>query len=56
MFPAWMDVRKTALVSELVDGQAAAELGLKPGGLGRHDIAGVGNVDELLHGHRVFRF
>ena len=35
--------------------KAAAELGLEPSGLGRHDIAAVGNVHKLLHGYRVKR-
>ena len=38
---------------QAVDGETAAELGLEPGGLGGHDIAGVGNADELVHGHGV---
>ena len=32
-----------------VDGQAGTEFRLEPGRLGRHDVAGVGDVDELLH-------
>lgn len=34
---------------ELVDDEAGAELGLKPCGLGGHDVSGVGDVHELLH-------
>ena len=32
-----------------MDYEAGAQLGLKPGGLRGHDVAGVGNVDNLLH-------
>ena len=34
---------------EAVDDETAAELGLEPCGLGRHDVAGVGNVHDLIH-------
>ena len=49
-------------LAELVDHEAGAELGLvlwlprltrQPGGLRGHDIAGVGNVDNLLHAHGI---
>ena len=33
--------------------QAAAQFGLKPGCLGRHDLTAVGNVHNLLHGDGV---
>ena len=36
-----------------MDHEAGAELGLKPGGLWGHDVAGVGNVDNLLHADGV---
>ena len=36
-----------------VDEQAGAELRLEPGCLWRHYVAGVGNVDKLLHRNRV---
>ena len=42
-----------SLLHQLVDREAGAELGLEPCGLGRHDVAGVGDVDELLHRDRV---
>ena len=35
--------------------QARAQFRLKPSGLGRHDVAGVGDVDDLLHAHRIER-
>ena len=38
---------------QLVDKYAAPELGLKPGGLGRHDGAGIGNIHQILHGSRI---
>ena len=37
------------LLAELVDHEAGAQLRLEPGGLWGHDVAGVGNVDNLLH-------
>ena len=37
----------------MVDDEAGAEFGLEPGGLGGHDVAGVGDVHELLHGYGV---
>ena len=40
-------------LAELVDHEAGAQLGLKPGGLRGHDVAGVGNVDDLLHAHGI---
>ena len=36
-----------------MDYQSRAQLGLKPGGLGGHDVAGVGNIHELLHRHGI---
>jgi hypothetical protein len=36
-----------------VDDQTGTELRLKPGGLRRHDVAGVGNKHKLLHRHGV---
>ena len=36
-----------------MDHEAGAELGLEPGGLRGHDVAGVGNVDNLLHAHGI---
>lgn len=41
------------LLSECVDGEAGTEFRLEPRGLRRHDVAGVGDVDELLHRDRV---
>ena len=38
-----------------VDHQTGSEFRLKPSGLGRHDVAGVGDVDDLLHAHRIER-
>ena len=40
-------------ILQLVDYQSRAQLGLKPGGLGGHDVAGVGNIHELLHRHGI---
>lgn len=34
-------------------GQPAAELGFEPGGLWGHDVTGVGNGDQLLHGNGI---
>ena len=39
--------------SECMYGQAAAELRFKPGGFGRHDISGIRNGDQLLHGNGI---
>ena len=36
-----------------MDDEARTQFGLKPGSLGRHDLATVGNVDDLLHGHGI---
>ena len=36
-----------------MDRQTAAELRLEPCGLWRHYVAGISNVDELLHRYRV---
>ena len=36
-----------------VDYQPAAELGLKPGGSGSHDITCGGNINKLLHGNML---
>ena len=41
------------LVVEFVDHKAGAEFGLKPCGLRRHDVACVGNVDQLIHCHGI---
>ena len=41
------------LLLERVDNNTRAQLRLKPSSLGRHDIAGVGNVDKLLHRYGV---
>ena len=35
--------------------QSRTQLRFEPSGLGRHDIAGIGNVHQLLHGHRITR-
>ena len=36
-----------------MDNNTAAQLRLKPSGLGRHNVAAVGDVDELLHRNGV---
>ena len=36
-----------------MDYKPAAEFRLKPGGLGRHDFATVGDVHDLLHGNGI---
>lgn len=36
---------------EFVDDQSGAKFGFEPGGLGRHDISRVCNIDQLLHGY-----
>lgn len=38
-----------------MDHKAAAQLRLKPSGFGRHDVAAVGDIDNLLHGYGVER-
>ena len=38
-----------------VDNKTRAQFRLKPSGLGRHDVARVGDVDDLLHAHRIER-
>ena len=38
-----------------VNHQARAQFRLKPSGLGRHDVARVGDVDDLLHAHWIER-
>ena len=38
---------------ELMDDEARTQLGLKPGGLWGHDLAAVGDINDLLHGHGV---
>ena len=38
-----------------MDHQARSEIRLIPSSLGRHDVAGVGDVDDLLHAHRIER-
>ena len=43
------------ILVESVDGEAGTEFRLEPCGLRRHDVAGVGDVDELLHRDRVKR-
>ena len=35
--------------------QSRTQLRFEPSGLGRHDIAGIGNVHQLFHGHRIKR-
>lgn len=41
------------LVFEFVDYETASEFRLKPCGLGRHNITGIGDIDELVHGYGV---
>ena len=36
-----------------MDNQSAPQLGFKPCGFWGHDIAGIGNIDKLLHGNRI---
>ena len=36
-----------------MDGESGAELRLEPGRFRRHDIARIGNIDQLLHGNRI---
>lgn len=36
-----------------MDYQSGAEFWLKPGGLGRHDVARIGNIHKLFHGDRI---
>ena len=43
----------TDSLAEFVDHEARAELRLKPSGLRRHDVASVGDVDDLLHRNRI---
>lgn len=38
-----------------MDNQTGTELRLEPGGFWGHDIAGIGNIHELLHRHGVER-
>src|SRR5690554_8129148 len=33
--------------------QTRTQLGFEPGGFGRHNIAGIGNANQLLHRYRV---
>ena len=40
-------------LAEFVDHEAGAEFGLKPSGLWGHDVAGVGNIDNLFHAHGI---
>ena len=42
-----------SMLAEFVDHEAGAQFRLEPSGLGRHDVAGVGNVDDLLHADRI---
>src|SRR5207244_394697 len=44
-----------ATISKGVDEKSGAQLRLKPRALRRHDLTGVGDVHELLHGGRVHR-
>ena len=36
--------------SEIVGNQTVAEFGFKPGGFGRHDLAGIGDRHQLIDG------
>ena len=36
-----------------MNNQSAPQLGFKPCGFWGHDIAGIGNIDKLLHGNRI---
>ena len=40
-------------LTQFMDHQTRAELGLDPRGLGGHDVARVGNVHELLHRYGI---
>ena len=39
-------------VFQAADNQSRAQLGLKPGGLGRHELAALADANEVLHAHR----
>ena len=41
------------LLVELVDDKSRAQFRFKPCSLRRHDIAGIGNVDDLTHGNWI---
>ena len=38
-----------------MDNQAGTQFRFEPGCLGRHDITGIGNIHQLLHGDRIKR-
>ena len=46
-------VCRAGLSVELVDDETGTEFRLEPCCLGRHDVAGIGNSDELSHGDGV---
>lgn len=41
------------ILFELMDNQTGTQFRFEPGCLGRHDITGIGNIDQLLHRNRV---
>ena len=43
------------ILFELMDNQAGTQFRFEPGCLGRHDITGIGNIHQLLHGDRIKR-
>ena len=43
------------LLIQSVDNKARTQFRLKPSSLGRHDVAGVSDVDDLLHAHWIER-
>ena len=43
------------ILFELMDNQTGTQFRFEPGCLGRHDITGIGNIHQLLHGDRIKR-
>ena len=41
------------ILFELMDNQAGTQFRFEPGCLGRHDITGIGNIHQLLHGYGI---
>ena len=41
------------ILFERMDNQAGTQFRFEPGCLGRHDITGIGNIHQLLHGDRI---
>ena len=51
--PNGSGVTLVSRLCQFVDGKTALEFWLKPGGLRRHDVAGVCDVDKLFHRDRI---